>query len=69
MLLLPTDATEEKTTHVQTDAILHAIEDHKLFKKLWIHASKHSIINPDGEGETGKSQMGKGYWVTDICYS
>ena len=44
---------------VWIDAILHTIEDHKLFKK----------INPDGNEETGKSRIERGHWVPDICYS
>ena len=56
---LPTKVTtDQKTT-----------EDHKLFNKIWIHTSRRTIINTEGEEEIGKSQMGTGQWVTNICYS
>ena len=35
---------------------------------MWIHASRDIIINTDGEEETGKSRMGRGHRITDICY-
>ena len=35
----------------------------------WVHASRHIIINTYGKEETGKSQMGRGHWVTDVCYN
>ena len=55
MLVLPTEATTEaKTTHVWTNAIPCTTEDHKLFKKIWIHTSRH-INNIDSKKETGKS--------------
>jgi len=44
------------------------IEDHKLFKKIWIHASRHIMINTEGDEETGKSQLGRDHWVTEINY-
>ena len=46
-------------------------EDHKPFKKKkkkCIHASRQIMINTYGEDETGKSRMGMGHRVTDICY-
>ena len=52
-----------------TDTVLWTIEDHTLFEKTWIHTSRHIIINTDCEKETGQSQMGRGHWVTDICYN
>ena len=42
MLLLPTEAMIEwkmNTCRLQTDAVPHTNEDHKLFKKILIHAS------------------------------
>ena len=42
MLVSPTEATTEaKTTHVRTNAIPCTTEDHKLFKTIWIHTSRH----------------------------
>ena len=64
MLSLQTEATtEEKTTLVLTNAITRTIEDHTLFKKIWIHASRHIIIKTDGEEGTGKSRI-----VTSAIY-
>ena len=61
MLLL-----SRKGTLVQTDSILRPTEDNKSFKKekkkKFIHASKHLVINTDGEEETGKSRMGRSHW-------
>ena len=69
MLQLPTEATiEEKATLGRSDAVLRTIDDHKLFKKIWIHASQ-IIINTDGVEETGKYQMVRGHWITDIYYN
>ena len=52
---------------VRTDAVPRTIKDHRLFQN---HASRHIIINTDGEEETGiKSGIGRGHWVTDICYN
>ena len=45
------------------------IDDHTLFKTIWIHASIHIITNTNGEEEKGNSRMGKGHWVTDVCYN
>ena len=66
---------EEENEHLcctGTSTMPHTTEDHKLFKKVCIHASRHIIINTgtaDSEEETGKSQMGRGHWVIDICYN
>ena len=49
------------TLTVRTDTLQSTTEDHKLVKKVWIHASRHIIINTDGEEETGKAQMGRGH--------
>ena len=38
-----------KPTLVQTDAVPRTIKDHRLFQN---HASRHIIINTDGEEET-----------------
>ena len=62
---LPTTATnEEKLTLLRTDAVRCTTEDHKLVKKMWIHASGLTIINTNEE-ETGKYRMIRGHWVTD----
>ena len=53
-----------KQTLVRTNAI-----PRKLFNNIWIHASRHIIINTDSKKETGKSWMGRGHWFTDICYN
>ena len=45
------------------------IEDHKLFKNIWIHTWRHIVMDADGVDETGQSGMGKGRSVTDICYN
>ena len=58
-----------KQTLVRTDAVQHPSEDYKSFMKIWLHASRHITINTDGEEETRKSPMGRGHWVTDVCYS
>ena len=54
---------------VQTNTVPRTIQDHKLCKEIWIQAPRRTMINTDGEEETGKSQMGKGPWVNDICYN
>ena len=66
-LPLPTDATIEQKRNTCTDrrhTTSHwrqkIIQEGK--KKKFIHASKHPVINTDGEEETGKSRMGRGYW-------
>ena len=70
MLPLPTEATiEEKATLGRSDAVLRTIDDHKLFKKILIHASRQIIINTDGVEETGNYQMVRGHWITDIYYN
>ena len=48
---------ENSTTQVQTDTIPRAIEYRKLFKQIWIHASRNVLISPDNERETGESRM------------
>ena len=49
MLPVPTMAvTEEKKqkrTLIRSEAVPRKKEDHKLFKKIWIHASRHILIN------------------------
>ena len=57
-----------KQTLVQADAIQCSTEDQKLSKKIWIHTSRHIIINRNGKEGTGKFQMGRSHWVTDVCY-
>ena len=70
MLPLLTEAIiEEKTILVQTDIIPGTVEDHKLFNNIWIQASRHIIINTDGEEQAGKSCMIRSHWVTDISYN
>ena len=62
ILPLPTVATiEEKTTFVRTEAIPRSIDDHRLFQKIYIHESSRTIINTDGEEETGKSRILRGH--------
>ena len=56
-------------TLVRTNAIARITEVHKLFKKICIHSSRHIIINTDAEEEAGKCRMGRGHWVTDVCYT
>ena len=41
---------------------------HNQQRKIWIDASRHIVINTDGEKETGDTRMGRGHWVSDICY-
>lgn len=57
MLPLPTDATV-----VRTDASPLSVGDHHLFKNIWIHASRHTMINTDGKDEreflNGKGPLG-----------
>ena len=53
-----------KWTLARTDTIPRTTEDHIVFKKVWIHTSRHIMINTDGEEETGKSWMGRGHCVT-----
>jgi len=55
MLPLLTEANaEEKTTlHRPTPARVNN-EDHRLLQAIWIHTSRHIIINTNSE-ETGKS--------------
>ena len=57
MLVLGTEAAIEEKTTVQTSAILHAIKDYKFFNKILIYTGRRTIINMDGEEETGKSEM------------
>ena len=57
MLVLRTEAAIEEKTTVQTSAILHAIKDYKFFNKILISTGRRTIINMDGEEETGKSEM------------
>ena len=63
-----TEDTTEKKTLVRTEAIPHIIEDHKLFKKIRIQASRHIIINTEGEDETGKPRTVTGHWATITGY-
>ena len=61
---------QQNRTFVRIDAVPRITEDYKLSKKIWIHASRHIIINTDGEEETMKfSPIGRGHWVTDNCYN
>ena len=70
MLPLSTEnAAEDKTNtcSIRTNFIPLTIEYHQLFKKMRIHASRHIVINTDGEEGTGKSGKGGSNWVTDVC--
>ena len=58
-----------KPTPVQTDAVPRTVGDHRLFQKVWIHASRHVTIDTDGEEETGQSWIERSHWVADICFS
>ena len=58
MLPLSTKATVEENTNTCSDRRC-TTEDHNVFKKFWIHASRHIIINTDGEGDS-KDSTGKG---------
>ena len=48
---------ENTTTQVQTDTVPRANKYRKLFKKIWIHASRNVLISTDSERETGESRM------------
>ena len=39
----------------------------QITQEIWIHTSRHIIINTDGKEGTGKSWMGRGHWISDIC--
>ena len=58
-----------KGTLARTVAFRRAGEERKLFKKIWIHASRDIIINTGGEDETGNPRFGRGHWVTGTCYN
>ena len=61
---------ENERWQVQTNTIPCTTEDHQLFKKIWIHASRHLVtINIDSKEETVKFWMGRGQQVTDVCYN
>ena len=60
----PTEATRLARTH----AIPRIIEDQKFVKTIWIYEGRDIIIHTDGEEETKKSRMGRGRWVTNVCY-
>ena len=48
---------ENERWQVQTNTFPCTTEDHKLFKKIWIHASRHIVtINIDSEEETVNSE-------------
>ena len=70
MLRVPTEATVKEKTKTCTDRRHpRTTEDHKLSKKCLIYASRHIIINAEGQEETSKFRMGKSHWVIDICYN
>ena len=64
MIPFPTEATRLARTH----AIPRIIKDQKFVKTIWIYEGRDIIINTDGEEETKKSRMGRGRWVTNVCY-
>ena len=68
---LPTEATIEAKMNICKDRYGHSStnEDHTLFQKVWMHASRHIILNTDSEEETGRSRMGSSQWVTNIGYN
>lgn len=55
-LMLPLSTEGKKRTIVRTDAVRRTIKDHKLYKKVWIHASRDIIISSDGVEETGSQR-------------
>ena len=67
--LLTKDTIQENTKTCTDTAPRTAIQDQKLFNEIWIHVSRHTTINTDGEEETRKYSMGRGPWVTNTCYS
>ena len=71
LMPLPTEAITEAKTNTCKDrhGPSSTNEDHTLFQKVWIHASRHIIINTNSEEETGRSRMGSSHWVTNIGYS
>ena len=72
VLTFPTEAAIEEIMNTCADRrhTPRTIYDLKLFTNIWIYASKHIIIDTEGEEETGKSRMGRGHnVVTDICYN
>ena len=52
----------------QTSAIPHINEDHKLFKKILILASRHIIINTYGKKRDKKSLNGQGSVSQGHCF-
>ena len=58
----------KKATPIRPNhAIPRTTEYHKLCKRIWIHESRHIIIDKDGEEEARKSRTGRaGRWVTDM---
>ena len=61
-------AIKEETITRRSDAIPRTIEDHRWVRNIWIHASRHIIANTDSEEGPVQSRVGRGYWVTGICY-
>lgn len=59
---------KEETITRRSDVIARTTEDDRSVRKIWIHASRHIIANTDGEEGTVQSRVGRGYWVTGICY-
>ena len=56
----------EATTEQKTNTLsARNIKDH-IFRKKWIHASRHIIINTDGEEGAGKIRVRRVHWVTDV---
>ena len=69
MLPSPTEATIEVKTCMGRCRPPCTIEDHQLLKKLIRFHTSRLGISANDEDETGKSQMGWGHRVTDICYN
>ena len=45
-----------KLTLLRTDAVPCTIKDQKLFNKVWIHTSRHIIVDTDDGEEQGNLQ-------------
>ena len=59
---IPTEATIEYTDQRHPTIVDYVIIIQQLL-------DSRIIVSTAGEEETGKSLMGRGYWVTDVCYN
>ena len=68
ILLLLSAATIEEETNICTERHHpRTLKDHKLFKKTWVHVSRHIIINTVKRRQ--ENLQWEGHCVTDICYN